>query len=147
MHNLTVMCTYITVMNDNLSKMQLSSCLPLQDRAAVHHNQLTHGIIHIFDRGWSYFVDKRSPPGDRDITTGDVFGVSCSTESMVVVEVLIGNKPNGGTSRPLQLPTLVEENGVGLGAIGDQNTLESVGLVEEGGHMTGRKLIQSLDRI
>ncbi len=66
---------------------------------------------------------------------------------MVVVEVLIGNKPYGGTSRPLQLPTLVEEDGVGLGAIGDQDTLECVGLAEEGGHMTGRKLIQSLDRI
>ncbi len=85
--------------------------------------------------GWCYPVDKGGPWCESVVKTVYVISLFGSTESVVEVEAVIGNKSNGSVSHkspPFQFVTLVEEESIGLGAISDQNALECVGLDMDG---------------
>ena len=60
--------------------------------------------------------------------TGDSVGLRSPTKRVVHEEVSSSIEANGGLIRPLHVGTVVGKDGVGVGEVGYNHSLEAVGL-------------------
>ncbi len=71
--------------------------------------------------------------------TTDQLGLELSTQRVVLIGITPGIVANGSSIRPSHVITVVGEHRVQLGAIGDEDTLESVLLYREITYVLGTK--------
>ena len=63
--------------------------------------------------------------------TANGISMKLPTQGVVGMEVTSSIEANGGNIRPFHVITIVGEDGIGLGEVGDDDCLECVGLCKE----------------